>query len=75
MSVKIQVTDSSGKPVKNAEVFIKWYSGYSKYHTDQSGFADTGVSSGGTIEYIQVWGKKVRGKMVVSGDDFLEITY
>lgn len=75
MSVKIQVTDSSGKPVKNAEVFIKWYSGHSKCHTNQSGVADSGVSSGGTIEYIQVWGRKVLGKMVVSGDDFLEVTY
>lgn len=59
MSVRIQVTDSNGKPIVGAKVIVKWQSGVSERNTDNTGTADTDVSCG-TAEYIQVNGHKVR---------------
>jgi hypothetical protein len=74
MSVKVQVTDSNNRAVAKAEVFVKWKSGgFSKEHTSNSGVADL-KCSGGTIEYIEVWGEKVLGTLTVGNDEMVEVT-
>jgi len=74
MSVKIQVTDSSGRANAKAKVFVKWVvGGISNAETNSSGIADL-KCSGGTIEYITVWDEQVLGKMVVGNDQIVEVT-
>ena len=75
MSVKIQVTNRNNRAVANADVFVKWKSGStSRERTNNSGIADL-KCSGGTIEYIRVWGEEVSGSRTVSNDEFVEVTY
>jgi len=58
MSVKVLVRDSNKRPKANVTVFIKWKDGTSTCQTNDSGIADTLVSAG-SIEYIDVYGKKL----------------
>ena len=75
MSVKVQVTGENNRAVANADVFVKWKSGgTSRERTNNSGVADL-KCSGGTIEYVTVWGNKVLGSVTVGNDDMLEVTY
>lgn len=75
MSVKVQVTGRNNRAVAKAEVVVKWRSGgLSKEYTNNSGMADL-KCSGGTIEYVAVWGEKVLGTLAVGNDDIIEVTY
>ena len=75
MSVKVQVTGGNNRAVANADVFVKWKSGgTSRERTNNSGIADL-KCSGGTIEYISVWDKKVLGSVTVGNDEMIEVTY
>lgn len=74
MSVRIQVTGSNNRAVSNAKVFVKWTTGTSNATTNNSGTADL-KCDGGTIEYIQVWDKKVLGRITVGNDEIVEVTY
>lgn len=74
MSVRIQVTGSNNRAVRNARVFVKWKTGTSNATTNNSGIADL-KCDGGTIEYIQVWDKNVSGSITVGNDEIVEVTY
>lgn len=75
MSVKIQVTGRNNRAVANADVFVKWKNGgTSRERTNSSGIADL-KCSGGTIEYVTVWGDKVIGTITVGNDEMIEVTY
>lgn len=75
MSVRVMVTDSSNRPIANAEVFVSWGSWqHSSRRTNSAGIADL-ECSGGTIEYIQVWGERVRGSMRVGDNELIRVTY
>lgn len=59
MSVKIQVLDSSNRPVEGADVIVGWQSGgTSSRRTNRNGIADLECSAG-TANYVQVNGRTV----------------
>lgn len=66
MSVKIQVLDSSNRPVDYARVIVGWEGGgTSDRRTNNSGIAETDCSPA-TARYIEVNGKMVSGTMYLS---------
>jgi hypothetical protein len=59
--------------VAQAEVIVKWQSGEtSKGYTNPSGMVDLNCS-GGTIEYIAVWGERVLGSTRVENNALVEV--
>ena len=73
--MKVYVTYSDGRPVKNARVEIRWKSGgSSKGQTDQEGCAKFG-GNGGIASGIYVADKHVRGTVKLDHNSILSVEY